>query len=105
MFLSPKNGANGKIRFAIKNNGSADITLNEDTLGPAKAIRESSKMTGGNLFFFQDGRVTEGDARPVLGGILSGKESVVGDSSLEGKLASAEAVLQRIERGIRRLEG
>ncbi|KRE48473.1 hypothetical protein ASG85_05580 [Paenibacillus sp. Soil724D2] len=53
----------------------------------AKAIRESSKMTGGNLFFFQN-EVTEGDARPVLGGILSGKESVVGDSSLEGKLTS-----------------
>ena len=24
MFLTPKNGANGKIRFAIKNNGSAE---------------------------------------------------------------------------------
>ncbi|MEK3886227.1 phosphotransferase [Bacillus sp. FSL K6-3431] len=44
-------------------------------------------------------------AGPVLGSILSGKSSMVGDSSLDGKLASAEAVLQRIERGIRRLEG
>ncbi|MCR8630547.1 aminoglycoside phosphotransferase family protein [Paenibacillus radicis (ex Xue et al. 2023)] len=42
---------------------------------------------------------------PVLGGILSGKGSMVGDSDLEGKLASAEAVLQRVERGIRRLDG
>jgi hypothetical protein len=42
---------------------------------------------------------------PVLGGILSGKGSMVGDSGLEGKLASAEAVLQRIERGVRRING
>jgi hypothetical protein len=41
---------------------------------------------------------------PVLGSILSGKSAMVGDSGLEGKLASAEAILKRIERGILRLE-
>jgi len=43
-------------------------------------------------------------AGPVLGSILSGKTGMVGDSQLEGKLASAEAILQRIERGIRRVD-
>jgi hypothetical protein len=41
---------------------------------------------------------------PILGTILSGKVSMVGDSSIEGRLASAEATFRRIERGIRRLE-
>ncbi|MBS4176873.1 phosphotransferase [Lederbergia citrea] len=43
-------------------------------------------------------------AGPVLGSILSGKSGMVGDSGLEGKLASAEAILQRIEKGIQRLD-
>jgi hypothetical protein len=42
-------------------------------------------------------------AGPVLGAILSGKQLMVGSVMLEERLASAEAVLQRIERGLRRL--
>ena len=40
---------------------------------------------------------------PVLGSILSGNSGMVGSDELDGKLASADAVLQRIERGINRL--
>jgi hypothetical protein len=42
-------------------------------------------------------------AGPVLGGILSGRQSMVGSTNLEERLASAEVVLQRIERGLLRL--
>lgn len=40
---------------------------------------------------------------PVLGAILSGRQSMVGSTNLEERLTSAETVLQRIERGLRRL--
>jgi thiamine kinase-like enzyme len=42
-------------------------------------------------------------AGPVLGGILSGRQLMVGSNDLEERLAAAETVLQRIERGLRRL--
>jgi thiamine kinase-like enzyme len=42
-------------------------------------------------------------AGPVLGGILSGRQLMVGSTSLEERLGSAEVVLQRIERGLQRL--
>ncbi len=41
---------------------------------------------------------------PVLGGILSGKATMVGSDSLDERLAAADATLRRIERGVRRLE-
>jgi hypothetical protein len=41
---------------------------------------------------------------PVLGGILSGRATMVGETDLESRLASAEAVFRRIERGIRRVD-
>ena len=34
MFLTPKNGANGKIRFAIKNNGSAEQIIDGQAVLP-----------------------------------------------------------------------
>ncbi len=39
---------------------------------------------------------------PVLGGILSGKATMVGSDSLDERLAAADATLRRIERGVRR---
>jgi thiamine kinase-like enzyme len=41
---------------------------------------------------------------PVLGAILSGKVSMVGNNDIEWRLASAEATFRRIEKGLKRLE-
>jgi len=41
---------------------------------------------------------------PVLGGILAGRATMVGPDDLTGRLAAAEAVFQRIERGVQRLD-
>ncbi|HEY7600716.1 MAG TPA: hypothetical protein VH741_12375, partial [Candidatus Limnocylindrales bacterium] len=40
---------------------------------------------------------------PVLGGILRGRATMVGSDDLDERLAAAEAVFRRIERGVRRL--
>jgi hypothetical protein len=34
MFLTPKNGANGKLRFAIKNNGSSEQIIDGQSVLP-----------------------------------------------------------------------
>ena len=59
----------------------------------------SSKMTGGNLFFFQDGRVTQGDARLFLGEFTQEKSQWLG-IRLRGDLASAKAVWDSAFRGL-----
>jgi hypothetical protein len=41
---------------------------------------------------------------PVLGGILRGRATMVGSDDLDERLAAAETVFRRIERGVRRLD-
>jgi hypothetical protein len=43
-------------------------------------------------------------AGPVLGGILRGRPTMVGSDDLDERLAAAETVFKRIERGVRRLD-
>jgi hypothetical protein len=40
----------------------------------------------------------------ALGGILRGRPTMVGSGDLDERLAAAEAVFARIERGVRRLD-
>jgi hypothetical protein len=40
---------------------------------------------------------------PILGNLLSGRPAMVGPNDLEARLASAEAIFVRIERGVQRL--
>ena len=64
MFLTPKNGANGKIRFAIKNNGSAEQIIDGQAVLPTGGWHHVAVTFNGSTgILYVDGRSSRNQYR------------------------------------------